>query len=154
MKRVEVRRLQDQALDHRLEAQDLLDPARGQEPQLVERVGGVAAVARVDEPGLEVAALDDLARQRPEPARQSRGMHGVGRRLAVQQPGELADRPVVEQRVRDVVPRHLREVRLGQVDPERVVVGAAARRSSEWQWLSTIGIAARSRGMATGPVST
>ena len=61
---VEVRRLEDQPLDHRLEPQDLLDPARDDGPQLVERVGGVGAIARVDEPGLEVGALDDLSGER------------------------------------------------------------------------------------------
>ena len=41
------------------------------------------AVARVDEPGLEVAALDDLARQPLDAALPPRGVHGVRRRLAV-----------------------------------------------------------------------
>ena len=75
----------DQALDHRLEPEDLLDPARGQAAELVEAERRVGAVARVDQPGLEVAALDDLAGQPLEPALATRRVDGVGRRLAVEQ---------------------------------------------------------------------
>ena len=49
-------------------------------------------------------------------------MDGVGRRFDVEQPGQLTDGPLVEQRMRDVVPGDLGEVRLGQVDPERLVI--------------------------------
>ena len=76
-------RLEDQPLDHRLEPQDLLDPARDDGPQLVEREGRVGAVAGVDQPRLEVGALDDLARQPLDPALAPRGVDRVGRRLAV-----------------------------------------------------------------------
>ena len=50
-------------------------------------------------------------------------MDGFRRRLAAEQRGHLDERVAVEQRVLDVVPGDLRDVRLGQVDPERVVVG-------------------------------
>src|SRR6185503_16152380 len=63
---VEVSRLDDQALDHRL------DPAGCQGAKLVETERGLGAIARVDQPGLEVAALHDLAGQPLEPARATR----------------------------------------------------------------------------------
>ena len=53
--------------------------------QLVERERRVGPVAGVDEPGLEVRPLDDLAGEPLEPALASRGVDRIGRRLAVEQ---------------------------------------------------------------------
>ncbi len=116
-------RFADQPLDQRLEPQDLLDPARSERPQLLERVRRVGAVAGVDQPRLEVAALDDRPREPLDAALPARRVDGFRRRLAAEQRGHLDERVAVEQRVLDVVPGDLRDVRLGQVDPERVVVG-------------------------------
>ena len=88
--------LEDQPLDQRLEPQDLLDPARGEGPQLVERVGRVGAVAGVDQPRLEVAALDDLARQPLDAALPARRVDGLRRRLAAEQRGQLDGASAVE----------------------------------------------------------
>src|SRR4029079_13430808 len=54
--------------------------------------------------------------------RPPRGVDAVRRRRAVEEIGELDERPPVEDRRRDVVARDLLEVRLGQMDPERVIV--------------------------------
>ena len=117
-------RLEDQSLDQRLEPEDLLDPARGERPELVERVRRVGAVARVDEPGLEVAALDDR-RASATRARARGAPHGprppsARSRAAPPARGSSSGR---SSDVRDVVAGDLREGRLGQVDPEGVVVG-------------------------------
>ena len=119
---VEAVRLEDQPLDHRLEAKDLFDPNGRERSELVERIRRVAAVARVDEPRLEVRPGRDLTRKPLDAALAARGVNGVGCRLAVEQERELAHRPLIEDRRRDMVPGDLREVRLGQMDPESVVV--------------------------------
>ena len=68
------------------------------------------------------ARLEILIRMTPISVA-TRRMDRIGRRLAVKQDGQLAHGPLVEQRMRHVIPGDLREVRLGQVDPERVVIG-------------------------------
>src|SRR5206468_6455338 len=114
--------LEDQPLDERLEAKDLLDPDGRKGTELIEGIGRVRAIARVDQPRPEVRPLNDLARQPLDSTSPARCVDCVGLRLAVQDLGELDHRPAVEDGRRDVVSRDLWVVRLGQVDAERVVV--------------------------------
>ena len=59
-----------------------------------------------------------LPRSTPDAVHAARRARG----LDLEQPRQLTDGPLVEERMRDVVPGDLGEVRLGQVDPERLVV--------------------------------